>query len=152
MAKQDTMEAIEREWNVFTILAESFSEENRIRPGAVGHWNVHEALIHVADWDNEVIKLVREFHETGKKPEYLGGSVDTVDQLNEKMVSERRDLAPSLIWEYFRGAHKALMEFLSTCGEHVFWRGSFSGESINGETWQHYMGHGEDLARFRELL
>ena len=152
MAKQEVMEAIEREWNAFTSLAESFVEENRIRPGAVGHWNVHESLIHVAAWDNEVMKLVRTFEETGEKPEYYGWSGDALDQLNEKQVSERRDLAPSLIWEHFRGTHQALVEFLSTCAEHVFSSGSFSGESINGETWQHYQGHRQDLTRFREVL
>ena len=120
MAKKDVMETIEREWNAFAGLAESFSQEDRVRPGAVGHWNVHEALIHVAAWDNEVMILVKNFEETGRKPEWLNSPEYKLDQLNERQVSERRDLAPTLIWEHFRGAHKALVEFLSTCEEHVF--------------------------------
>ena len=35
MTKQDVMEAIEREWNAFAGLAESFPEGDRFRPGAV---------------------------------------------------------------------------------------------------------------------
>ena len=152
MAKKDVMETIEREWNAFAGLAESFSQEDRVRPGAVGHWNVHEALIHVAAWDNEVMILVKNFEETGRKPEWLNSTEDEVDQLNERQVSERRDLAPTIIWEHFRETHKALVEFLSTCDEHVFSVDSFSGSSINQETWQHYQGHGQDLLRFKESL
>ena len=152
MAKQDVMEVIEHEGNAFKSLAESFPEEDRIRPGAVGYWNVHEALLHVAAWDKEVVILVRKFQETGEKPEWLGVSGSALDQLNERQVSERRDLTPSLIWEHFTSMHKELVEFLSTCGEHVFSDGSFSGESISTETWQHYQRHREDLTRFKESL
>ena len=84
MAKQDVMEAIEREWNAFADLAESFREEDRIRPGAVGHWNVHEALLHIAAWDNEVMILIKKFEETGEKPEWLNLTGEAIDQLNEQ--------------------------------------------------------------------
>ena len=152
MAQKDVMEAIEREWNAFVGIAESFSGENRVRPGAIGRWNVHEALLHVAAWDNETILLVRQFEETGAKPAWLGQSGDALDDLNEQQVAERRNLEPSLIWAHFRDTHKALVEFLETCDEHVFVEGTFTGDSINTETWNHYQGHGQDLARFKESL
>ena len=152
MAQKDVMEAIEREWNAFVGIAESFSGENRVRPGAIGHWNVHEALLHVAAWDNETILLVRQFEETGAKPAWLGQSGDALDDLNEQQVAERRNLEPSLIWAHFRDTHKMLVEFLETCDEHVFVEGTFTGDSINTETWNHYQGHGQDLARFKESL
>ena len=152
MSKRDVMEAIEREWGAFAGLSESFPEEDRVRPGAVGYWNVHEALLHVAAWDNEVMILVKKFEETGEKPEWLDWSGDAIDQLNERQVSERRDWEPGSIWGHFKGAHKALVEFLSDCDEHVFSVDSFTGDSINAETWQHYQGHGQDLTRFKESL
>jgi hypothetical protein len=152
MAKQDVMKAIEHEWNAFANLAESFPEENRFRPGAVGYWNVHEALLHVAAWDNEVMILVKKFEETGEKPEWLDWSGDAIDELNERQVSERRDLEPASIWEHFKGTHKTLVEFLSTCDDHIFSVDSFTGDSIKAETWQHYQGHGQDLTRFKESL
>ena len=152
MAKKDVMEAIEREWNAFAGLAESFSPENRVRPGAIGYWNVHEALLHVAAWDNETLLLVRQFGETGAKPGWFGQSGDVVDDLNEQQVAERRNLDASLIWAHFRDTHQALVEFLETCDEHVFVEGTFTGDSINTETWKHYQGHGQDLTRFKESL
>ena len=147
MAKQAVMDAIEREWNGFADLAESFPEQDRVRPGAVGYWNVHEALLHVAAWDNETILLVRQFEETGAKPAWLGQSGDAIDDLNERQVAERRNLDPSLIWTHFRYTHQTLVGFLETCDEHVFVEGTFTGDSINDETWKHYQGHGQDLAR-----
>jgi hypothetical protein len=152
MTKQDVMEAIEREWNAFAGLAESFPEQDRVRPGAVGYWNIHEALLHVAAWDNETILLVRQFGETGAKPEWLGQSGDVLDDLNERQVAERRNLGPSLIWAHFRDTHQALVEFLETCDEHVFVEGTFTADSIKLETWDHYQGHGQDLTRFKETL
>jgi hypothetical protein len=152
MAKQDVVGAIEREWNAFARLAESFEEKDRIRPGAIGHWNVHEGLIHIAAWDNETILLVKQFEESGSKPEWLGISGDAVDELNEQQVAERRNLDPTLIWAHFRDTHQTLVEFLETCGEHVFVEGTFTGDSIKQETSQHYQGHGQDFSRFKESL
>jgi hypothetical protein len=152
MTKQDIMEAIESEWDAFAGLAESFPEQDRVRPGAVGYWNVHEALLHVAAWDNETVLLVRQFGETEAKPGWLGQSGDAIDDLNERQVAERRNLDPALIWAHFRDTHQALVEFLETCDEHVFVEGTFTGDSINNETWKHYKGHGQDLTRFKESL
>ena len=152
MTKQDVMEAIKREWDAFSDIAKSFSEEDRILPGAVGHWNVHQALLHVAAWDNEVMILVKKFEETGEKPEWLGWSGDELDQLNERQVAERSNFDHGLIWEHFERTHIALVEFLSSCDEHVFSSNSFTGDSIKGETWQHYQGHGQDLTRFKKSL
>ena len=152
MAKKDVMEAIEREWNVFVSLADSFKEEDRVRPGAIGSWNVHEGLLHVAAWDNETILLVRHFEETGAKPGWQGQSGDALDELNEGQVAERRNLDPSLIWAHFKDTHQALAEFLEACDEHVFVEGTFTGDAIITETWKHYQGHGQDFARFKESL
>ena len=152
MAKKDVMQLIEREWNAFVSIAESFKEEDRVRPGAIGHWNVHEGLLHIAAWDNETMLLVRLFEESEAKPEWHGQSGDTLDDLNEGQVAARRNLEASLIWEHFRGTHQALVVFLENCDEHVFTDGTFTGDAINAETWQHYNGHGEDFTRFKETL
>ena len=152
MAKQDVIEAIEHEWNAFASLAEDFPEESRVLTGAVGHWNVHEALLHVAAWDNEVTLLVKKFEATGEKPEWDGLPGDVLDDLNESQVAERRNLTPDLIWAHFRDTHQVLGEFLETCDEHVFAEGTFTGDSISAETWKHYQGHGQDFTRFKESL
>ena len=152
MTKQNVMEAIQREWNAFVGLAEDFSQEDRIRPGAVGYWNVHETLLHVAAWDNETLLWVRQFRETGAKSGWLGQSADALDDLNERQVAEKRDLDPPLIWAHSRDTHQALVAFLETCDEHVFVEETFTGDSITTGTWKHYQGHGQDFARFKESL
>jgi len=152
MTKTNVIEAIEREWNAFASLADSFNVQDRVRPGAIGDWNVHEGLLHIAAWDNETILLVRLFEESGSKPVWQGQSGDTLDDLNESHVAERRDLEPSLIWVHFRDTHQALVEFLETCDDHVFVEGTFTGDAISQETWKHYQGHGQDFTRFKESL
>ena len=69
MTKKDVISAIEREWNAFVSLAESFNEEERVSVGAIGHWNVHEGLLHVAAWDNDTILSVRRFKDLGAMPD-----------------------------------------------------------------------------------
>ena len=152
MTKKDVISAIEREWNAFVSLAESFNEEERVSAGAIGHWNVHEGLLHVAAWDNDTILLVRQFEETGAIPNWLGQSEDARDVLNESHVAERRNLHPSLIWSHFRNTHQNLVDFLETCDEHVFIEGSFTCDSINTGTWKHYQGHYQDFTHFKESL
>ena len=152
MTKKDVMVAIEREWNAFLSLAESFTEEDKVRSGAIGHWNVYEGLLHVAAWDNETILLVRLFEDTGAKPEWVGQAGDALDALNESHVAERRDLGSALIWAHARDTHRELVDFLETCDEHVFGEGTFTGDAISQETWQHYQGHGQDFTCFKESL
>ena len=151
MEKQGAIKKIESEWSVFTKLAENFSEKERVIPGAIGHWNVHEALLHIAAWDNEVMMAIKKFEETGEKPEWDGSSEDAIDQMNEQLISERRNLDPELIWKHFKKTHTSFVEFLSTYDEPVFADGSFTGEHINFVP-QHYQGHTEDLSRFKESL
>ena len=152
MAKQDVLDKIETGWNAFIGLVESFPLEDRVRPGAVGHWNIHETLIHIAAWDNETLLLVKGFEANGAKPGWLNQSGDDLDALNESHVTARRDLDSALIWTHFRDTHQELVDFLETCDEHVFVDGSFTGDAINTETWKHYQGHGQDLTNFKESL
>jgi hypothetical protein len=151
MEKYGAIKKIESEWIVFTKLAESFSEKDRIRPGAIGYWNVHEALLHIADWDNEMMMAVKKFDETGEKPEWDGSSEDAINQLNEQLISERRNLDPALIWKHFKETHISFVEFLSTCDEPVFSGDSFTGGHINFAP-QHYQEHSKDLTCFKESL
>ena len=151
MEKQSAIKKIETEWNIFTKLAENFSEKERVTPGAIGHWNVHEALLHIAAWDNEVMMAIKKFEETGEKPEWDGSSEDAIDQMNEQLISERRNLDPALIWKHFEETHTSFVGFLSTCDEPTFSDDSFTGGHINFVP-QHYQGHTEDLSRFKESL
>jgi len=118
----------------------------------VGYWNIHETLLHVAAWDNETMLLVKQFEETGAKPWWVDQSGNELDALNESQVAERRDLDSTLIWTHFRDTHQELVDFLAICDEHVFVDGTFTGDSINTETWKHYQGHGQDLTNFKESL
>lgn len=151
MGKQTVIKKIDREWNTFARLAERFAEEDRVRSGAVGYWNVYEALLHIASWDNAKMIALKKFEETGEKPEWIGWSGDAIDQLNEQLISERRNLDSALIWEHFEETHTAYVKFLSNCDEPVFSSGSFTGDSINYSA-QHYQVHTQDLARFKESL
>jgi hypothetical protein len=151
MAKLDVLDKIETGWNAFIGLVESFPLEDRVRPDAVGHWNIHETLIHIAAWDNETLLLVKGFEANGAKPGWLNQSGDDLNALNESHVTARRDLDSALIWTHFRDTHQELVDFLETCDEHVFVDGSFTGGMLT-ETWKHYQGHGQDLTNFKESL
>ena len=150
MTKNEVILAIEREWSAFVSIAESFEEEDRVRAGAIGQWNVYEGLLHVAAWDNDTILSVIRFEDSGAMPDWINQSGDDRDALNESMIAERMNLDPSLIWSHFRTAHLSLIDFLETCTEHIFIEGSFTADAITTGTWKHYQAHGKDFTRFKE--
>lgn len=152
MDRKEIMESIEREWLAFTEVAESFPEEQKHLPGAVGHWNVYDALIHVAGWDIEAARTVDSYVKHGSLPEWQDWPDEKVDELNENMVAEKRQLPSDQIWTYFRQAHKSLVDFLIGCEDTVFEQDTFTVNIINAETWHHYQGHNQDLVNFQISL
>ena len=152
MTREEIMQSIEKEWLAFREVAESFPEEQRYIQGAVGHWNVYDALIHVAAWDVEAARTVDNYVRNKSLPEWQEWPEGKIDELNENMVAAKRQLPTTQIWDYFRESHSFLIDFLASCDESVFSDGTFTAEVINQETWHHYKGHNQDLVNFRISL
>ena len=83
MTREEIMQSIEKEWLAFIEVSESFPEEQRYLPGAVGYWNVYDALIHVAAWDVEAARTVDNYVRNKSLPEWQEWPEGKIDELNE---------------------------------------------------------------------
>jgi hypothetical protein len=147
MSKLEILGQIDQEWQQFSDVAGGFSEEGQLVSGAVGHWNVREALIHVAAWDEELVKMLETYLSTREERDF--GDDEAVDQLNEGQVDEKRELTLDGVWTHLRNTHQALLEFVRGLPEDVFSLDSYTGDTLAMETWSHYRDHREDLERFK---
>ena len=148
MSKLEILGQIEQEWHQFLDVASGFSEEGQLVPGAVGHWNVREALIHVAAWDEELVKILQTYLSTGEERDY--GDDEAVDRLNEGQVDEKRELTLDGVWSHLRATHQALLEVVRGLPENAFSPDTYTGDTLAMETWAHYRDHREDLERFKQ--
>jgi len=147
MNKEETLREIQREWQQFLDVASGFSEEEQTAPGAVGHWNVSESLLHVAAWDEEQVTILETYLSKGEKRDY--GDDEAVDRLNEEQVGEKRELTLDQVWAHLRRTHEIFLEYLSGLAEDAFRHDSYTGKTIAMESFSHYREHREDMERFK---
>ena len=145
--KDDAMRRIEDEWQRFLETAKGFSEQELILSGAVGHWSAKETLIHIAAWDEELVKIVQRYRSTGEESNY--GDDESVNRLNEQQVEEKRRLSVDQVWDHLQNTHRSLVEYLVTLPNEAFESGSYTGSWIERDTSGHYRGHREDLERWK---
>ena len=139
MNKQETLTEIDQEWRRLLDIAGEFSKEESLIPGAVGNWNFTESLIHVAAWDDELVKQLESYLNTGEKREY--GDAEATDRLNAAQVDEKRGLALEKVWDHLDETHKTLLEFLTGLPETSFEPQTSTIRMITGETVDHYSEH-----------
>ena len=137
---------MEEEWQRFLDTTHDLPEDRLFSPGAVGHWSVRDAVIHVSAWDEELARSVERHRTTGEKTSY--GDDEAVDRLNQAQVDEKRDMSMSQIWETLDADHARLLRLLTTLPEDAFTRGTYTGDNIATETLEHYREHGEDIERW----
>ena len=146
MNKEETLREIHREWQKFLDVAGRFSPGEQLIPGAVGHWNVRESLLHVAAWDEEHVKMLNTYLATGEERDY--GDDEAVDRLNEEQVDEKRALTLDQVWAHLHQAHEVLLDFMGGLPEDAFRPDSYIGDTIATESFSHYLEHREDMERF----
>ena len=72
------------EWQRFLDTAQGIPEDHLFTPGAVGHWSVRDAIIHVSAWDEELARLMEQHRTSGEETSY--GDDEAVDRLNQAQV------------------------------------------------------------------
>ena len=139
----DAMGKIEDEWQRFLETAKEFSDPEMFLSGVVGHWSAKETLIHIAAWDEELVKIVQRYRSTGEESNY--GDDEAVNRLNERQVDEKRSLSAVQVWDHLLDTHKNLVDYLSTLPDEAFESQSYTGDWIETDASGHYREHREDL-------
>ncbi len=145
--RAETLKRIDEEWRQFVDVAKGFSSNEQLLPNAMGHWTVRDVLIHMAAWDDELMKQVERYRGTGEKTDYGDGKV--IDRLNQAQVDEKLGLSLEQVWETFNASHQELFQLLHRLPEESFVPGTYTSDQIAIESLGHYREHREDLERWQ---
>jgi hypothetical protein len=143
----ETLRRIDEEWQQFVAVASGFSPNEQLLPNALGHWTVRDVLLHIAAWDDELMKQVEHYRSTGEKIDY--GDGEAVDRLNQAQVNEKLGLSLDQVWETLHASHQELLQRLHRFPEETFVPGTYTSDQIAMESLGHYRDHREDLERWR---
>ncbi len=146
-SKAEVLESVNTEWERLLDVLKGTSAEEQTTGGVVGHWSVREALVHVAVWDGELLKVVERFRASGQETSY--GGDEAVDSLNEAQVQEQRGLSADQVSDLLRESHDRLLGFLRGLPDEAFAAGTYTGDWINTDSAGHYKEHREDIERWK---
>lgn len=150
MGKEEIIRRITEEWHKLGDDAMHFTEEQRSKAGAVGHWNVKEALLHVAAWDVEEVNIVETYLATGEKAEDRDQVAE--DKLNEDQVDVMREASFEEVWQHFTDSNQFLKNYIDGLEDKDLDSNNYVMEIITTNTVEHYMGHREDFRQFKDSL
>jgi hypothetical protein len=143
VSKSAVLESLTNDWIQFLGAAEGVSDQKLMLAGAIGDWSVYQCLIHVASWDEEVIRIVSEFIDSGtRKPPGVP------HDLNNKQLEQKKDLDSDTTWQYLRDSHTTFLSYVQGLPEEMFDMESYTGECIGITVPNHYKGHQEEIERF----
>ena len=145
--KEELLQQAEEEWRRLLDVAQGLSEERQLLAGVAGHWSVKDLLGHVATWDDELVKVVERFQNSGEKTSY--GGREGVDRFNESEAENKRILSFSQVWDELRRSHQHLLDFLYELPPESFTPGSYTGDRITIESTGHYREHREEMENWR---
>ncbi len=150
MGNEEIVRRITEEWHKLAEDAMDFTEEQRSKAGAVGHWNVKEALLHVAAWDVEEVNIVETYLATGEKAENMDQVAE--DKLNEDQVDVMREASFEDVWQHFTNSNQLLKNYIDGLEDKDLDSNNYVMESITMNNIEHYMGHREDFRQFKDSL
>ena len=143
MSKSTVLESLKTEWTQLLDVAQRVPAQKLKLSGAVGDGSVYQCLIHVASWDEEVIRIVSEFIDSGTRK--IPGIPHA---LNNSQLEHKGDFDSDMTWQYLHDSHTTFMAYVQGLPEEMFDTDSYTGEWIGITVPNHYKGHREDIERF----
>jgi hypothetical protein len=87
MKKQELLQKIEEQHEIFSSIIEDLDESTLQLPGVIGTWSIKDILTHISRWEAELIKLLWQVRQ-GQKPTTAHFSGIPVDKINEQFFDE----------------------------------------------------------------
>ena len=147
VTKDEVIQQIDGEWQQLMSTAKNFEEESLTLAGAVGHWSVKETLTHIAIWDEEIVRSIKLYQDTGEEMDY--GTPEAGDKLNELQLEDKKALNLDEVWRFLEEGHEILLSYLRTLPEPAFTDNTFTINTISNNSYIHYREHSEDLRNFK---
>ena len=125
---------------------EGLSEEDATRTGLTEQWSVKDALSHIAAWETEAARIVKEIQDGTWKPQRM--NQEMIDEFNRQAVEDRRERSFPQVREEFDAAHAEMERVITTLPEEVD-ESSPAYKYIEAVTFKHFAHHGEQIKAMR---
>lgn len=82
----------------------------------IGEWSLKDIVGHVATWEAEVLKALRELRE-GHRPELLDFDNSKINEWNEDRRQRKAELGFQSVYEQLKGGHQRLVDELELASD-----------------------------------
>ena len=113
-------------------------------------WSVKDHLAHIAAWERMIVAHLRDgsAHAVVQMDETTYAA-KTLDELNEAIYQQHKDLPPARALADFRQAHREILGLLEGMDEAAFWKPYWPDDperrpvmdKVAGDTYRHYLEH-----------
>jgi hypothetical protein len=154
ISKEEMLSAIRAERKSLEGTLAQLSPGQMLQPGVEGVWSVKDILAHIVAWEQRMIRWVREAVR-GEVPQMLppGMTWDDIDEWNEQIYEENRDLALEEVLAALQRSHQEALDVVESTTEEDLvdptrfdWReGRPLWPIVAANTWWHYKEHNESI-------
>ena len=128
---------------------EGFSDEEATRVGLNPEWSVKDALAHIAAWEIEGARLIREIQAGTYQPRKLNKEV--IDNFNREATESRRGRSMGEVRAEFDAAHAVMERVLNTFPEEVD-ESSPAYKFAEGVTFRHHAQHAAQIKEWKKKI
>ena len=147
MKRTELQERVRESHGGLTAALEGLSEEDATRVGLTEKWSIKDALSHIAAWEIEVARIVKEIQDGTWKPQRM--NQEMIDEFNRQAVEDRRERSFPQVREEFDAAHAEMERVIGTLPEEVD-ESSPAYKYIEAVTFKHFAHHGAQIQKFRD--
>ena len=147
MTRHEIVSKVEGAWSELKRVLDRVPDDEIEVPGVVGAWSVRDLMGHVATWDAEAHRTLRQFLIDGDASSLVAWA--DVDEFNARESERKSATSVAEIYRSLAQTHLELVELLSGLDEADFARNEVE-TRIRIDTYDHYPDHGDQIARWLE--
>lgn len=92
---------------------QGLTEDDMLRPGAVGFWSIKDVLAHLTVWEAELVTSLSHLEQHKRRPPHIV-EIEDIDEWNEDQYHLNASRPLDGVIEDFHGVHKHLIRALET--------------------------------------
>jgi hypothetical protein len=88
---------------------DGLTDEQLLRPGAVGYWSVKDVMAHLVAWEAELVTTLSKLEQHKSRPPRIV-EIDDIEGWNEEQYHTNASRSLDAVWADFQGVHKHLIK------------------------------------------
>jgi hypothetical protein len=143
--KADFFKLEQQVWDELNALVADLSDEDWLKPGAIGTWCIRDVWVHLAGWMKYTPRVIPKF--LALKPVRVD-----IQERNTQQVARAQKLSPAAARRRIETARTNFLTFIQTVREDDLLNNSHVYSWASFTTYNHYVEHIPELKHFRRTL